>query len=93
MSWWGKLFGGALGFSMGGPLGLLIGSVIGHKLVDKPMQGDGDHEDQEDHGKYRDLVPEQFVQDGLTIGLVLGRFLFLLAAPLLGQRQRTLRHV
>jgi len=38
MSWWGKLLGGAVGFSMGGPLGLLIGSVIGHKLVDKPMQ-------------------------------------------------------
>jgi len=38
MSWWGKFLGGAVGFSMGGPLGLLIGSVLGHKLVDKPMQ-------------------------------------------------------
>ncbi len=38
MSWWGKFIGGAVGFSMGGPLGLLIGGVIGHKLVDKPMQ-------------------------------------------------------
>ena len=39
MSWWGKFIGGAVGFSMGGPLGLLIGGVIGHKLVDKPLQG------------------------------------------------------
>lgn len=43
MSWWGKFLGGAFGFTMGGPLGLLIGTVLGHKLVDKPMQGD-DHE-------------------------------------------------
>ncbi len=39
MSWWGKFLGGAVGFSMGGPLGLLIGGVIGHKFVDKPLQG------------------------------------------------------
>jgi len=38
MSWWGKFLGGAVGFSMGGPLGLLIGSVLGHKFVDKPIQ-------------------------------------------------------
>ncbi len=38
MSWWGKFLGGAVGFSMGGPLGLLIGGVIGHKFVDKPLQ-------------------------------------------------------
>lgn len=46
MSWWGKFLGGAVGFSMGGPLGLLIGSVLGHKLVDKPMQQglDDNHE-------------------------------------------------
>lgn len=37
MSWWGKFIGGAVGYTMGGPLGLLIGGVIGHKLVDKPM--------------------------------------------------------
>ncbi len=36
MSWWGKLIGGAVGFSMGGPLGLLIGGILGHKFVDKP---------------------------------------------------------
>ena len=44
MSWWGKLFGGAVGFSMGGPLGMLIGTVLGHKLVDKPMTEGDDHE-------------------------------------------------
>jgi DnaJ like chaperone protein len=42
MGWWGKLLGGAIGFSLGGgvlaPIGLLIGAVLGHKLIDKPMQ-------------------------------------------------------
>ncbi len=36
MSWWGKLIGGVVGFSMVGPLGLLIGGILGHKFVDKP---------------------------------------------------------
>jgi len=36
MSWWGKLIGGALGFSLGGgPLGALIGAYLGHRFVDK----------------------------------------------------------
>ncbi len=30
MSWWGKLFGGTLGFMLGGPLGALIGAALGH---------------------------------------------------------------
>jgi DnaJ like chaperone protein len=30
MSWWGKLFGGALGFALGGPLGAAIGAALGH---------------------------------------------------------------
>ena len=38
MSWWGKFLGGAVGLSFGGPLGLLIGSILGHKFVDKPIQ-------------------------------------------------------
>jgi len=36
MSWWGKLLGGALGFSLGGgPLGALIGAYLGHRFVDR----------------------------------------------------------
>lgn len=32
MSWWGKAFGGAMGFIIGGPLGALIGVALGHGL-------------------------------------------------------------
>ncbi len=32
MSWWGKLFGGTVGFMLGGPLGALIGAALGHNL-------------------------------------------------------------
>lgn len=30
MNWWGKIVGGAFGFSVMGPLGVLLGSAIGH---------------------------------------------------------------
>lgn len=32
MSWWGKAFGGAMGFIIGGPLGALIGVALGHGI-------------------------------------------------------------
>ena len=32
MSWWGKLFGGTVGFMLGGPLGALLGAALGHQL-------------------------------------------------------------
>jgi DnaJ like chaperone protein len=32
MAWWGKIFGGGLGFMMGGPLGALIGAALGHQF-------------------------------------------------------------
>lgn len=32
MSWWGKLAGGAFGFMLGGPLGVLLGLVFGHQF-------------------------------------------------------------
>ena len=32
MAWWGKLAGGAFGFMMGGPLGVLLGVVFGHQF-------------------------------------------------------------
>ncbi len=38
MSWWGKLFGGTVGFMLGGPLGALIGAALGHKLDAKARQ-------------------------------------------------------
>ena len=38
MSWWGKLFGGTVGFMLGGPLGALIGAALGHNLDAKVEQ-------------------------------------------------------
>jgi len=35
MAWWGKLFGGALGFMLGGPLGALLGASFGHGFDDR----------------------------------------------------------
>jgi len=35
MGWLGKVFGGTIGFMMGGPLGAVAGAVFGHTLVDK----------------------------------------------------------
>lgn len=32
MSWWGKLVGGAIGFTLIGPIGGLLGAVVGHSL-------------------------------------------------------------
>ena len=32
VSWWGKLFGGTVGFMLGGPLGALLGAALGHQL-------------------------------------------------------------
>ena len=36
MSWWGKVFGGTLGFMLVGPLGALLGASLGHNF-DKGM--------------------------------------------------------
>ncbi len=41
MSWFGKLFGGTVGFMMGGPLGALLGVAIGHGLDSKGSQMHG----------------------------------------------------
>lgn len=47
MSWWGKALGGAFGFTIGGPLGALLGIAVGHsfdrglgKLDDADRVGD-----------------------------------------------------
>ncbi|NOX42463.1 MAG: co-chaperone DjlA [Gammaproteobacteria bacterium] len=32
MSWWGKVFGGAAGYILGGPLGGLVGVALGHNI-------------------------------------------------------------
>ena len=39
MGWLGKIFGGTIGFMMGGPLGAVAGAVFGHTLVDKGSAG------------------------------------------------------
>jgi len=38
VSWFGKLFGGAIGFMIGGPIGALIGATLGHNI---DSAGDG----------------------------------------------------
>ena len=44
MNWWGKLLGGALGFSMGGPLGALLMGYLGHRFLDKNREDIGEIE-------------------------------------------------
>lgn len=36
MSWWGKLIGGYIGFSLAGPIGALLGAALGHSLDQTP---------------------------------------------------------
>lgn len=38
MSWWGKAFGGTMGFILGGPIGALIGVALGHGLDRKTAE-------------------------------------------------------
>lgn len=38
MAWWGKVIGGALGFTAAGPIGALLGAAIGHSF-DKGLSG------------------------------------------------------
>ncbi|MEM7257741.1 MAG: co-chaperone DjlA [Pseudomonadota bacterium] len=46
MNWWGKFLGGGFGFLIGGPIGALVGVVLGHNFDSglKRLQ----HEEQED---------------------------------------------
>ena len=48
MNWWGKIIGGGLGFVIKGPIGALIGAVIGHQfdagLGERLGRTGGDHE-------------------------------------------------
>ncbi len=37
MSWWGKVIGGAFGYALGGPIGALLGVVVGHQF-DRGLQ-------------------------------------------------------
>lgn len=39
MSWWGKLFGGTLGFVLGGPLGAIAGAALGHGFDARRQMG------------------------------------------------------
>ena len=50
MAWFGKIIGGILGFSLGGPLGMIAGAVFGH-MLDKSaeLQGGGSGENR---GRY-----------------------------------------
>lgn len=47
MNWWGKVLGGAVGFWLGGPLGALIGVILGHRM-DRPDDGPVDAADELD---------------------------------------------
>ena len=51
MAWFGKIIGGILGYSIGGPLGMIAGAVFGH-MLDKSaeMQQDGSSGDR--RGRY-----------------------------------------
>lgn len=52
MSWWGKIGGALLGFVIKGPLGALIGAVIGHQfdvgLATRSAEPSGDHKTVQD---------------------------------------------
>lgn len=37
MSWWGKIAGGGIGFALGGPIGAMLGTILGHQ-IDKVKQ-------------------------------------------------------
>ncbi len=39
MSWFGKITFGSLGLFLGGPLGAVLGAVVGHHLVDRQKEG------------------------------------------------------
>jgi len=41
MGWFGKITFGTLGLFLGGPLGAIAGAALGHHLVDKRIDGDG----------------------------------------------------
>ena len=42
MAIWGSIIGGMLGFSIGGPFGMLLGSLIGGKMSRARSSGDLD---------------------------------------------------
>ena len=44
MAWWGRIAGGALGFSVGGPIGAILGYYIGSKF-DKGFSRTGERQD------------------------------------------------
>lgn len=54
MNWWGKLIGGAAGFAMGGPLGALIGTALGH-AVDRHGAG---LQSEQPHGAHDGPMPD-----------------------------------
>ena len=41
MSWMGKILGGGLGFVFAGPIGAVLGAVIGHHTMDSGSSGGG----------------------------------------------------
>ncbi len=44
MSWFGKLMFGSLGLFVGGPLGAILGGVVGHHLIDKHVTDINTHQ-------------------------------------------------
>ena len=55
MTIWGKILGGAAGFAVGGPLGMIIGAAAGHAVdrmyKDKPAEGGSEEGPRQDGTK------------------------------------------
>ena len=64
MTIWGKILGGAAGFAVGGPLGMIIGAAAGHAVdrmyKDKPAEGGSEEGPRQDGTK----------QIAFTIGVI-----------------------
>ncbi len=51
MAWFGKIIGGILGYSIGGPLGMIAGAVFGH-MLDKSAEMEKDGSSGDRRGRY-----------------------------------------
>ncbi len=64
MSWMGKILGGGLGFVFAGPIGAVLGAVIGHHAMDSGSSGGGDG------GGFSSLESKQGIYFGATFSML-----------------------